>query len=253
MATKLARRKPRIKSPKPGSRSTSSPVRIDGLVSDAALAQPGTWYVMFLMPWRHPDGRVIDEELRVAPEVARSVAVAAQRHYRRGVAVRVTAKQVTKGRGFTYWNADGISRVEKLRKLQLEEPQDITVRHALGGLVLDRGRGAFVGKRGRAELIIDRVDGLLAAATTRVRAVEEKQAQIRAAIAKSLVPVYNAHWRETRTSIDAAAFDRRLKLSTIHVGAGRTTLYYVSGSLFADHGVEVRIGARGVISEILIS
>jgi hypothetical protein len=93
----------------------------------------------------------------------------------------------------------------------------------------------------------------LAAATTRVRAVEEKQPQIRAAIAKSLVPVYNKHWRETRPLIDAADFDRRLKLSTIHVGDGRTTLYYSSGSLFADHGVEVRLGARGAISEILIS
>jgi hypothetical protein len=145
MPTKLARRNPRIESPKAGSRSPSLPIRIDGIVSDAALAQPGNWYVMFLMPWRHPDGRVIDEELRVAPDVARSVAVAAQRRYRRGVAVRVTAKHVTKG------------------------------------------------------------------------------------------------------------LDRRLKLSTIHVGDGRTTLDYSSGSLFADHGVEVRIGARGVISEILIS
>ncbi len=239
-----------MKSPKPRSRSS---VRIDGIVSDAALAQPGNWYVMFLMPWRHPDGRVIDEQLRVAPDVARSVAVAAQRRYHRGVAVRVTAKQVTKGRGFTYWNAEGTSKVERLRKLQLEEPEGITVRHALGRLVLDRGRGAFLGKRGRVELVIDRVDGLLAAATTRVRAVEKNQAQIRAAIAKSLVPVYNKHWRETGSLIDAAAFDRRLKLSTVHVGDGRTTLYYSSGSLFADHGVEVRIGARGAISEILIS
>jgi hypothetical protein len=252
MATKLARRKPRIKSLKSGSRSPSSLVRVDGIVSEAALAQPGDWSVMFLMPWRHPDGRVIDEELRVAPDVARSVAVAAQRRYHRGVAVRVTAKRVTNGRGFTFWNVEGISKVEKL-KLQLEEPEDITVRHALGRLVLDRGRGAFVGKRGRAELVIDRVDGLLAAATTRVRAVEKKQAQIRAAIARSLVPVYNAHWRQTRPLIGGAAFDRRLKLSTIHVGDGRTTLYYSCGALFADHGVEVRLGARGAISEILIS
>ena len=253
MATKLARRKPRTTSTKHRSRSTSSPVRIEGIVSDEALAQPGRWYVMFLMPWRHPDGRTIDEPLRVAPDVPRSVARTAERSYRCGVAVRVTAKQVTKGRGFTYWNADGISKVEKLRKLQLAQPEDISVKHALGRLVLDRRYGEFVGKRGRAVLAIDRIDGLLAAATTRVRAVEEKQPQIRAAIAKSLVPVYNKHWRETRPLINAAAFDRRLKLSTIHVGDGRTTLYYSCGSLFADHGVEVRIGARGAISEILIS
>jgi len=252
MATKLASRRPRTTSRNPRSRSIS-PVRVDGIVSDGALAQPGKRYVMFLMPWRHPDGRVIDEELRVAPNVARDVAQAAERVYRRGAAVRVTAKQVTKERGFTYWNAEGVSKVEKLRKLQLQEPEDVTVQHALGRLVLDQHRGAFVGKRGRAELVIDRIDGLLATATTRVRAVEEMQAQIRTAIAKRLVPLYNTRWRETGPTIDAAAFDRRLKLSTIHVGDGRTTLYYSSGSLFSDHGVEVRIGVRGAISEILIS
>lgn len=244
-------RKPRSPSQRRG--ANAAYVRVDGIVSDAALAQPGNWYVMFLMPWRHPDGRTIDEELRVAPEVSRRVASAAERSYRRGVAVRVTAKQVTKARGSTYWNADTVSKVEKLRQLQLREPEDLAVQHALGRLVLDRRRGAFVGKRGRVELVIDRVDGLLAAATTRVRAVEQKQAQIRAAIAKRLVPLYNTSWRETRRSMDSAAFDRRLKLSAIHVGDGRTTLYYASGSLFGDHGVEVRIGVRGAISEILIS
>lgn len=222
------------------------------MVHGAAIAQ-GDWYVMFLMPWRHPDGRVIDEELRVAPDVSRRVAMAAERSYRRGVAVRVAAAQIRKQRGFTFWNAEGISRVEELRRLELAEPEDATVQHALGRLVLDRGRGAFVGKRGRAELVVDRVDRLLAASTERVRAVEDQQAKIRAAIAKRLVPLYNTRWREARPSIDAAAFDRRLKLSTIHVGAGRTTLYYASGSLFGDHGVEVRIGVRGAISEILIS
>lgn len=205
------------------------------------------------MPWRHPDGRVIDEELRVAPDVTRSVAIAAQRRYQRGVAVRVTATQVTKGPGFTYWNAEGISKVAKLRVLQLAAPEDITVRHALGRLELDRRRGAFVGKRGRVELVIDRVDGLLVEATSRVLSVEENQAHIRATIAKRLVPVYNKHWRETRSVIDVATFDRRLKLSTIHVGDGRTTLYYATGSVFADHGVEVRLGTRGAISEILLS
>jgi hypothetical protein len=249
MATKLAGQEPRAKSRNPA----RARVRIDGIVSDGALAQPGRWYVMFLMPWRHPDGRVIDEELRVAPDVARGVALAAPRRYRRGVAVRVTAQRVTKQRGFAYWNATKISRVEKLRQLRLEEPEDITIRHALGRLVLDRGRGGFVGKRGRAELVIDRVEGLLAAAITRVRGVEDKQAQIRAAITRRLVPLYNTHWREARPAIDAAGFDRRLKLSTIHVADGRTTLYYACGSLFWDHGVEVRIGVRGGISEILIS
>lgn len=208
---------------------------------------------MFLMPWRHPDGRVIDEVLRVAPNASRDVAEAAERIYRRGVSVRVTAKQVTKERGSTYWNAEGISKVGRVRNLQLDEPEDVTVQHALGRLILDRGRRAFVGKRGRVELVIDRVDGLLAAATKRVRAVENKQAQIRAAIAKRLVPLYNTVWRETGPTIDAAAFDRRLKLSTVAVGHRRTTLYYSSGPLFSDHGVEVRIGVRGGISEILIS
>lgn len=260
MATKLPKRSPRTtsrarkrRSPSQRRGANAAYVRVDGIVSEAALAQPGSWYVMFLMPWRHPDGRTIDEELRVAPDASRSVAIAAERRYRRGVAVRVTAKQVTKERGFTYWNANAISKVEKLRQLQLREPEELTVQHALGRLVLDRGRGAFVGKRGRAELVIDRVDRLLAAATTRVRAIEQKHAQIRAAIAKRLVPLYNTGWRETRRSMDPAAFDRRLKLSTIHVGDRRTTLYYSSGSLFGEHGVEVRLGVRGAISEILIS
>ena len=252
MATKQANRKRRVKS---SSRLTSSPVRIDGVVSGAALAQPGgEWYVMFLMPWRHPDGRVVDEELRVARDVAHRVAAAAERRYHRGVAVRVTAKQVAKGPGFTYWNAEGISKVVKLRALRLEEPGEVTIQHALGVLALDRRRGAFVGKLGRAELVIDRLDGLLVAATKRVRAVEEKHAEIRTAIAKQLVPIYNTLWRrETRPLIDADEFDRRLKLSAIHVGAGRTTLYYSTGKLFEDHGVEVRIGARGAISEVMIS
>ncbi|MFT3699456.1 MAG: DUF2262 domain-containing protein [Kofleriaceae bacterium] len=228
------------------------PVRIEGIVSDAALAQDG-WYVMFLVPWRHPDGTVIDREVRVAPDASARVARAAERTYRRGVSVRITAKKVTKERGFTYWNVDGIVKVERVRKLQLDEPDEVTIRHALGRLELDSSRGAYVGKRGRVELAIDRVDGLLEAATKRVRAVEAKQSRIRSAIAKRLVPIYNKRWRERRPEIDAKAFDRKLKLSAIDVADGRTTLYYASGSLFADHGVEVRIGARGAISEILIS
>ena len=251
MATKQAKRKRRVNS---SSRLMSSPARIDGVVSGAALAQPGgDWFVMFLMPWRHPDGRVVDEELRVAPDVSHRVAAAAERRYHHGVAVRVTAKQVVKGPGFTYWNAEGISKVVKLRALRLEEPGEVLVQHALGFLTLDRRRGAYVGKLDRAELVIDRLDGLLVTATKRVRAVEEKHAQIRAAIAKKLVPLYNTHWRGMRGLIDADEFDRRLKLSAIHVGAGRTTLYYSSGKLFEDHGVEVRIGARGAISEVMIS
>ncbi len=208
---------------------------------------------MFLMPWTHPDGRVIDEELRVAPEVSRGVAIAAPHRYRRGVAVRVTATRITKQRGFTYWNADGITRVEKLRRWRSASQADVAVQHPLGRLVLDRGRGAFVGKRGRVELVIDRVDRLLATSIRRVHAIEARQAKIHAAISKRLVPLYNTHWRAARPAIDAAAFARRLTLTTIHVGDVRTTLYYTSGALFGDHGIEVRIGVRGGISEISIS
>jgi len=138
-----------MKAQRPKQKPAKAQVHIDGIVHGEAIAQPSNdWYVMFLMPWRHPDGRVIDDELRVAPDVSARVAAAAERNYRRGSAVRVIAQQVTKERGFTYWNAVGIAKVERLRRLELAEPEDVTVQHALGRLTLDRGRGAFIGKRG---------------------------------------------------------------------------------------------------------
>jgi hypothetical protein len=229
--------------------TADSEIRIEGIVSEDAMAQPGNWYVMFLLPWRHPDGRVIDRILRVAHDVPRRRAVAAARQFQRGVAVRVTAKQLTSGHGL--WNAGDVIRVEKLPQLDIAlPPAPAPLRHPLGRLVLDDQRGAFVGKRGRVKLTIARSERLLDAATARVRAVEAKHTKIRAAIAKTLVPLYNTAWGQTERTLGATAFDRALKLKAIVVEQRQTSLWYNCGSLFGDHGVQVRLTARGAIRTI---
>lgn len=207
------------------------------------------------MPWRHPDGRVIDVQLRVAPNTSPARAKVAERSFRAGVSLRVTAKQFVKPPGFSYWNAVGIQRVQKIKAVALEEPEPISLRDPkLGGLILDREIGAFVGKRGRAKLFVERDDsGLLPSAGARVLAVEAKIVTIRAAIAKSLLKLYNNEWRGSSRQLDANACDRRLALSSLWVGPNRTTLWFRCGRLFGDHGVEVRLSTLGKIRDILIA
>lgn len=230
-------------------------MKVEGIVRRAAIAQPGNWYCVFLLPWRHPDGRIIDVQLRVAPRATPARAKAAERSFRAGVSLRVVAAKFVKPPGFSYWNAERIQRVEKVKPLSLEELSPVSLRDPkLGRLALDRGLGAFVGKRGRAQLFVDRrASGPLPSAAARVLAIEAKLSVIRAAIAKRLLRLYNDTWRESSRELDATAFDKRLVLSSIWVGPTRTTLNFESGHLFGDHGVEVRLSARGAIREILIA
>ena len=132
----------------------------------------------------------------------------------------------------------------------------------LGRLVLDRRLGAFVGKRGgpgkRYELAIDEgmsgtPEAQVQSARARVLAVERGYAQILDAVVVEKLPLYNENWRGNRRRLTASGFRRRLRLQSVQVAPGRTTVHIDAGTLFEDHVVEVRLDPRTNIREILLA
>jgi hypothetical protein len=245
---------------------------IDGVISGpiAGAADSGsTWnIVLFLAPWRHPDGRIEQHELRVEQKVGSSAQVdRAMDRFEEGDAVQVTtARLAPPRRGFTWWTCAPATRIAKTRKAPaLDEAQrarelPVVVRDPeLGRLVLDRDLDAFAGKRKlggrRYTLAIARAlrgtpEAQVRAMRPRVIAFERGYAQVFAAVVEDTLPLYNDNWRDNRKRLTATAFRSRLRLQSVHFGPGRTTAYFGAGSLFLDHVVEVRLDPRTRVREI---
>jgi len=192
------------------------------------MEQDGTWVlVIMLAPWRHPDGHVEQQELRVEQKVGSNSRLGqAMRRLDERDAVRVTTAGVTPPRpNFRWWDCELATRIAKiaippdLEAAQHARDRPVVVRDPqLGRLVLDRRLGAFVGKRGgpgkRYELAIDEgmsgtPEAQVQSARARVLAVERGYAQILDAVVVEKLPLYNENWRGNRRRLTASGFRRR--------------------------------------------
>ena len=227
--------------------------------------------MLFLAPWRHPDGRIEQQELRVEQVVGSDAKLhAAMDRLPEGAAVTVTTARIAPpARGFKWWSCAPATRIAKTRKApdldeaQRERERPVVVRDpVLGRLVLDRDLDSFVGKRARAgkryTVAIVRVlrgtpEAQVRAMRSRVIAFERSLARILAAVVEDKLPLYNDNWRGDRKQLTATAFRRRLRLESVHVGPGRTTVYFEAGELFLDHVIEVRLDPRARVREILLA
>jgi hypothetical protein len=250
-------------------------IAIDGVICRSpggSMGARGPWYLVIeLSPWRHPDGHIEKQELRVEQRVGTDKALdRAMAKLDEGMSVRVTARGVTPpGRGLRWWNAAGVSRIARtarapgLDDARRELARPVVVRDAtLGRLALDRQFDAFVGKRRlggrRYELSIARAPrgepaDQVSAARPRVAAFESALPRILDAVTTKLLRLYNTAWRERGPALQRDAFVRRLRLTSAHVAPRRTTLYLDAGTLFAGHIVEVRLGPRGNVREVMLA
>jgi hypothetical protein len=248
---------------------------IDGVISGpiaGAAASDDAWnIVLFLAPWRHPDGRIEQQELRVEREVGSSAQLdRAMDRFTEGDAVQVTTARVAPPRrGYTWWTCAPATRIAKTRKApdldeaQRERERPVVVRDPeLGRLVLDRDLDAFAGKRKlgarRYTLSIARAlrgtpEAQVCAMRPRVIAFERGYAHILAAVVEKTLPLYNENWRDNRKRLTATAFRSRLRLQSVHIGPGRTTAYLEAGSLFLGHVVEVRLDPRTRVREVMLA
>src|SRR6185436_12618601 len=218
--------------------------------------------VLFLAPWRHPDGHIEQQELRVERGVGSSAKLdAAMDRLAEGAAVKVATARVSPPmRGYTWWSCAPATRIAKTRKAtdldeaQREREKPVVVRDpTLGRLVLDRDLDSFVGKRAfagrRYTVAIVRAlrgtpEAQVRAMRPRVIAFERSYAAMMAAVVKDKLALYNDNWRENRKQLTATEFRRRLRLQSVHIGPRRPTVYVEAGALFLGHVIEVRLDPR---------
>jgi len=85
-----------------------------------------------------------------------------------------------------------------------------------------------------------------------VQGFEKKLSQIYAAACDKLLPIHNSTRNDGR-NISATAFKKNLSVNCLDLDSTRITAYLGAGSLFQDHGVEIRMDRNLKISEILVS
>jgi len=251
-----------------------SKILIDGVIcgspGGAGSSQDDWSLVIFLHPWRHPDGHLERRWIRVEHQVGSYAAVGrAIAQFDEKMFVRVTAELVLapEGRG-GWWGLKGVTSLEKtngdlaLQQAAREAAKPVVVTDVtLGRFELDRGLSRLVGKRSisghRYELSIEAgleetPEADVGAMRSRVTAFEQQLASITAAISNEMLALYNDTWRRFGFRLTRDRFVRRLRLESAHVAERRTTLYVDAGRLFGSHTIEVRIGPQGEIREVML-
>ena len=242
---------------------------IEGLLDDysGAVQEGRRWSLhLFTRPWRDVNGEWKSTLLRTHVLTGRNPG-----DFERGTFVRlaVTTCEPAPKRALVDWIATGVTPIRKLRP-----PADLPragkpppaprpiVDRALGRLRYDAAFGWYAAwrKRGGATYEVSIASdadtaedwaAAVAAGSRAIVAVERRLAAVRVAIAAKMVPIYNRGWRDGAPRLTATALRRSLSLQSIAVQtSGRVDAIFDCGDHFTDHGIEVRITARGKISEI---
>lgn len=243
---------------------------IEGIIADVAERRRGTvWSVaLSLAPWRESDGQVAKSELFIVLPVRDEAA--ARRLARRlrgelGQPLRVSTRTSRRGvleATSPVRKTDGEVFVFASKSMAMAREHIDAV---LGTLRLDRGMGWFertrtIGKKPytlAVKVSVPDDDAVVKKAVLRagpiVTKIEGAWAELLDAVTNALFPVYDTRWRGDEKALSRAAFKKRLTPSEMVVDATRTTVYLRAGELFGDHGVEVRIPAKGTKREILVS
>lgn len=243
--------------------------RIEGTVQTTGTVGGGAKValVVFLQPWVDGNGRVQRRELRVEVPMKSlaSATRAASRWDNESVALTVTKSWAASGNRLEGARAERLSAVKRGEGSGTVTPSRVVEDRLLGQLELDPGSNSLVAHRRTArfdyEVLIQtgdlgdetQVAQDIERAKQRLRAVERGVARLREAASEKLLATYNEVWNDGSQSISAAQFRRALKISTIHIAPGRTTVHLSCGDMFGEHGVELRLTPRGSVSEILVA
>jgi hypothetical protein len=228
--------------------------------------------VLFLRPWRQLECPAQHKELRVeVPMKSEAAMLLAMQKWNEGL-VAMTVRTIRKA---TKLYVERIVAQSSLRRVDLSpdlqrvseeqrKPKFVTG-PVLGRLKLERDYSWYVAQRTyirtRYSVIVDSEDpdndGAVAKVIRRaenlVPRIEQALPQLRDAIARDLLNIYNDSWRENRPSLSATDFARRHKLCTVQIGKDRITLHFENGGLFTEHIVEVRLSPRLGVQEILVA
>jgi len=249
---------------------------ITGVVKGSAggAGGPDGWnLVIFLQPWRRDDD-VEFERVSARVLVPTSEAALGRQMGRldAGMVVKFATNRIdAPTKDHPWWLVHGVAPVRTVRgnaamreaRAQLDAP--VVIRDPLlGRMTLKRDLDWFIGTRRlngrRYELSVsqsgkdddrarDRSD--LTRAGVVVQRFEGAMMEIRRAIARRMLSLYNDNWREEGPALTAERFLRMVKLSSAVVnGDGSASLYFSSGDLFSDHGIEVRIARSGRVTDV---
>jgi hypothetical protein len=251
---------------------TIPPRLLEGIIKSVS-GRPDDWdLVVFLAPWREEDADVIAMPMRLVVRVGEGQAMErAMAEWQPGDAIAVAVTELEKEDGFSWWSAWGRGPIRSTDRAPFEAEIERLAKprtfddKTLGRLELDRETGWYECARrfGRDFLEVavstedpdddKEVARAIPAAAARVLAVEREWPALRDAIADELLDTCNEEWRDGRKPVSATWFKKQLSPTSVVVEQGRTTVYISSGSLFGEHGVEVRIPHRGKRREICIS
>lgn len=238
---------------------TGKSVIVEGLIKNA-------WPdALDLHPWRVQGGRLEEVMLRVTLPAGKAPAP--------NTIVRVTASALVKVKdpNITFQRlCQGARPLKTIKDAELgaiaearTKPRVYTNR-ILGTLELDRTYDWYAGAREHGgqsyEILIDVTDPdnekaaakQLTAGARAILAAEAKLAAFTKTVVAKMHPLWLSRWRDRQRKYTAEDFARMIELGSIHVQGDRTTLRYRSGSLFSDHGIEVRIKG-GKIRECFVA
>jgi hypothetical protein len=252
--------------------------RIRGVITPLGAGAGGngkSWSLIFrLNPWRQEKGPLALHDVRVLVPMAEAAAQRAMTRWEKGETVALTARLEKPRRGDTLWHAHArlpIRRVqadaemvavlnERAKPRTIDDP-------VLGPLTLDRAYDWYEGTRTirghEYKVTVEtpdpdddrKVARAVAKASAAIRQIERGLAGLREAIAEELLDTYNDSWRDDGDGkrLSRAAFKRRPSLQSVVVASGRTTVYFDDDELFLGHTIEVRLSARGRVSEVCLA
>jgi hypothetical protein len=250
-------------------------IQVEGVVDLACVvgAAGGAWKLRLLLkPWRQDGGKLVRKLLYLDFQTgSKKVISQATSKWRQGANVVVSVGLLRKpGPNQAGWwgKPDGpLRRIRANAKRAIRAPQ--TSRHIddgiLGRLTLNRGMDWYEGtrkfRRNEYEVAVmtpdpddaKKVARVVKRAAKCIRRIDDDLTKLRDDIADDLLELYNTEWRQSGRALSRAGFKKRLSLNSVIVQTGRTTAHFGAGSLFADHGIEVRISPRGKVREILLS
>jgi hypothetical protein len=243
---------------------------VEGILT--SVAGNGAWQLLLsLSPWRERRGPIVKKELAVIVPFGNEAAMnRAMARYRNGQALALTVTGLEDDEA--WWraagrkpirSADPMSFAAAVKQLAAKRTFEDPV---LGTLTLDRGMSWYeTGQRrfryGRHTIAVqisepdddEHVAKAVRSAGAIVASLERAWRSMLGEIADELLDTYNDGWRDGGPLLSRAGFLRALSPESTVVGPERTTVYLRSGSLFTEHGVEVRIPRRGKRKEILVS
>lgn len=200
----------------------------------------GRWEVLFTLgPWRRASETRWDKDKLVrviVPVRDRSAATRLEKRLRKGGTLRFDVAGMRKpapNQSPLACAKSALKWVDDIDEAPAE-PEEIRKR-----------------RKGYALTIDARMAARLPEAERRIAEVEGSLDEIRDAVARKMLKLYNSKWRDGAPVLTAAAFRKKTaKVMELEIAPRTATLRFDAGDLFGDHAIEVGLSAGGKVTSI---